>query len=247
MKYFLYCLIGLFSFLAFLLVTAPAAPVVSFFKADIESQVPDLRILAVNGSVWQGESTVVFRDFLPSTVHWDLQTTALLSGEALTDLVVTGEHHDLQARASINADSATIHSATGNITAEYINHIGKKFGFTFSGDLDINQLGLTASNNGRIKDAIGKFHWSGGRVVVDSSSQVLNMVLPPLSGELGMRGQDLTFAITDAGQALIDITLKPDGWAEVAVKSRMANLAGLNMGNAMAPDETVVLIEEKIL
>jgi hypothetical protein len=80
----------------------------------------------------------------------------------------------------------------------------------------------------------------------DTSQGPQVVALPPLSGELRQSGEDILFHITHQGEALINITLQPTGWARTELKTRLFVLAQLPWAATSDLDAPVLLMEEKL-
>ena len=234
------------SFLIFIVVFAPATPVWSLIRGNVHERVPDLSVYRVSGTIWNGESGIQFRQFPPSLLTWQLSPVDLIQGVAKITTRAEGEGHTLEAETTLTASSGDIKSLHGTINSDYINVVSEQFGFTFSGDLEISELSISADQHW-ITDAAGTAHWTGGQILVTTGAGPQSIVLPPLQGLLFMQQQQLILDIMHQQQTLIRITLAKGGWAEVAIKGRMFDLANLPLPGESDLNETILLIEEKIL
>ena len=230
----------------FVIAFAPAAPVWSLIRETVLERAPDLNVYQVSGTIWNGESKIQFRQFPPSRVTWRMSPLDLIKGVVKIKARAQGDGHLLEAEAAFTASNADIKSLRGTIDSDYLNVVGEEFGFTFSGDLEIRDLSITI-NPIWITDAAGSAHWTGGRIIIPTVAGPQSFVLPPLQALIIMGQQQLILDITHQQQALISITLRKDGWAEIAIKARMFVLANLPMPEGSDRDETILLIEEKIL
>ncbi|MCZ6503745.1 MAG: type II secretion system protein N [Gammaproteobacteria bacterium] len=244
MKPLVYFFVAVVSFLVFIVVFAPATPVWSLIRGNVHERVPDLNVYRVSGTVWNGESEIQFRQFPPSLLTWQLSPVDLIKGVAKITARATGEGHALEAEITLTASNGDIESLHGTINSDYINVVSEQFGFTFSGDLEIRELSISADQHW-ITDAAGTAHWTGGKILITTLPR--SIILPPLRGLLFKQQQQLVLDITHQQQTLIRIALQKGGWAEVAIKGRMFDLANLPLPGGSTLDETILLIEEKIL
>ncbi|MCH7741431.1 MAG: type II secretion system protein N [Proteobacteria bacterium] len=245
-KPLLYISIAVASFLMFIIVFAPATPVWSLIRETVHERVPDLNVYRVSGTIWSGESEIQFRRFPPSLVTWQLSPVDLIKGVAKIRVRAQGEGHLLEAEVALTASNADIKSLHGTIDSNYVNVVSEEFGFTFSGNLEIRELSISADRIW-ITGAAGTAHWTGGRIIITTAAGPQSFVLPPLQALFLMRQQRLILDITHQQQTLISIILRKGGWAEIAIKARMFVLANLPMPGGSDRDETILLIEEKIL
>ncbi len=246
MKIALYITIAILSFLVFILAFAPASPFWSLVQADVKKNIPDLNVYRVGGTVWDGQGEIQFRQFPPSTIFWHLSATQLLNRIADIQISAGGEGHELTARLSLAESESFLQDLTGLIDSDYINEVSTQFGFTFSGELKIKNLNLEG-NNRWLTNADGEAYWSGGRILLNTGPDPQVLVLPPLDGQLTFVDNQLVLDITHKQLTLLKIKLKEGGWAEISIKGRLLKLANLPWPEGSNPDETVLLLEEKIL
>jgi hypothetical protein len=246
MKPSLYIATAMLSFLIFLVIFAPASPFWSLVGEDVQDRIPDLKVYRVAGTIWDGEAEIQFRQFPSSTLNWQLSPGELISGAANIHLWANGPGHSLQAEATLSASSGSLQSVNGVISSDYINEVSEQFGLIFSGDLEIHALNVS-SDSRWVTDASGSAHWGGGQILLNTSLETQPFLLPPLDGELYFQNQQLILDIAEQNSLLIQIILKQSGWAEIAIKGRLFEVANLQLPNGSHPDETILLLEEKIL
>jgi hypothetical protein len=242
MKLILYIATAVLSFLIFLIIFAPASPAWSLIDKDVQDRIPDLNVSRVGGTIWNGQAEIQFRQFPPSTLNWQLSPGKLIQGTAKFHLLVDGQGHSIQSEATLGSTSGSLQSAKGVISSDYINKVSEQYGLIFSGDLEFQELNVVA-NNDWITGATGSARWTGGQILLNQNQTIL---LPPLDGELYFQNQQLILDITEQNSQLIQIILKQSGWAEIAIKSRMLEIANLPLPTGSHPEETILLLEEKI-
>ncbi len=245
MNKLIYLLAGILTFLGFLLVMAPASIVLSFAD-DTLKQVPDLEIGRVDGRIWTGSAQIQYRR-LPALVSWDLAALPLLAGRISAQVNVAGDGLDADFRVSANSEGGTISKGKAFIDASYINQVSLDYGLDLSGrfslvaeEISFNKRWLTSLS--------GHFDWPGGIVHIETPQQLHSVDLPELNGSLTMQGDNLEIVIEGSEARMINLTLKPDGWAEVGVSFAFMDLAGLPIpGSDNSRTEPAILLEEKIL
>lgn len=230
----------------FIVVFAPASSAWALVSEDVHNRIPDLRVFRIGGTIWNGEGEIQFRQFPPSTLNWRLSPGELIKRTANLHLTATGQGHSLQAGAAIGPSYGAIQSLQGVISSHYINEVSEQFGFTFSGEIEIQEINLSVDNQW-ITSANGTAKWSGGRILLNTPMAPQTIELPPLDGELYLRNQQLVLDITYQQLVVMQIVLKKGGWAEVSIKGRMFDIANLTSPGDSGPDETILLLEEKIL
>jgi len=246
MRIVLYILIATVSFTLFLIAFAPASPAWVLIRDDVKTRVPDLNIFRVGGTVWTGEAEIQFRDFPPSTLSWDVHAAELIGGQLKADLTLIGEDHHFATTAVFDEVSGAVQQLSGNIGSEYVNQVSRKIGLTFSGELIIDQVNLTADDR-QVRSIDGVMHWTGGRTVLAISDEAQVVAFPRLDGKLYFENAEILLDVTSASESLLTVTLKQTGWAVVAIKARTFDLANMDWQGNGDLDQTVLLIEEKIL
>ncbi len=244
MKATSYILVAALTFIGFLIVFAPVSPVWSMVRDDVSKAVPELNVLSLSGSIWSGKGEVQFRQFPPSQVTWTISPFDLFGRTGRINITGVGEGHSLNAEAVITFTEGHIEIFEGKFNNIYISSISEPYGLTFSGDLSINDISLTAKKDG-ITDAHGTARWSGGRIFVAGKTQPLD--LPPLDGKLSFEKQFLILDVTFQQLSVLRISLNKHGWAAIAIKGRFFDIANLARPDGTDPDETILLLEEKIL
>ena len=85
MKTYQYILIGVFSFLFFLLSSIPASVVYPYWKDMFGNKVP-VEMNSVAGSVWDGQAgTLKFQKHQLQKVQWDFSVLSLILGQLKVD------------------------------------------------------------------------------------------------------------------------------------------------------------------
>jgi hypothetical protein len=246
MRTLIYILLAISSFLIFLLVYAPASPVWSLVSQDVSIRVPDLKVFRVGGTIWNGQGEVQYRRFPPSIIDWQLSPGKLLSQTAELHASAVGDGHDLKAQGSYKDGHIELEALSGTIDSDYINEVSEEFGLTFSGELYIRDLTLS-SDGQKLNAASGTADWSGGRILLNTSAYPQVLSLPPLKAELHLKDSRLILDVTHDERILIQIALNQEGWAEISIKGRLFELANFPWPLGADPDETALLLEEKIL
>ena len=249
-KFLIYALVAVITFIAIVIAFAPAALLWRQVDNEALSRVPELAVAGVRGTLWQGRADLFYRQFPGSALNWTVAPMpALTRQQADSLLTLSGEGHDLRATLSATARGVEVHSATGFVEALYINRVSQPQGLTFDGRVDIRRLSLK-SDFRWIETAEGEIYWPGGKIVsrtLAAGTRVFD--LPPLLGEIRMRGADINLILhpENPNQVLVDILVKPNGWVVVAVKARLFDLAGLPWPAGSSLNDTVLQFEEQLL
>lgn len=240
-------LIALLTFCIFIVVFAPASLVWRVAEKEVIRNVPDLHVLRVGGTVWSGEAELAYRQFPTSLLNWQIAPLPILGAKIETQLVLTGEGHQLNGDAFVSRQLGVVESLTGHIDASYINRVSQPQGLTFSGTIEIQNFSFS-SDMQWIQDASGRIFWPGGKIVsrtLLAGTRVFD--LPALTGDISMQGENISLDLHHNNETIVDILVKPDGWVSVAVKARLFDLANLPWPAGSSPGDTVLEFEEKLL
>lgn len=246
MNKFFYVAAGIITFLVFILVMAPASLLVSLAGDNLQ-KVPDLEVGRVEGRIWAGAAELQYQSF-PALVSWNLAALPLALGRISADVEVAGDGLDAAFHVSANSNEGSITGATAFVDARYINQVSIGYGLDLSGQFSFSSDEVSF-NRRWITAATGDLDWPGGIVHIETPERLHTVDLPPLRGKLSMDGDSVKLAINDTNTPLIDLSLKPSGWAAVGVSFAFIELAGLPIPLDARTDVAgpALLIEEKVL
>jgi hypothetical protein len=240
----LYLAVFVTGFTIFVVAFLPASSAWLLVKDDVARVLPKLEVQAVTGTVWQGQAGIRYREFPPTDLDWSLSPLELLKGRALVDTVAAGAGHQLDGTTTITPDAADF-SFKGHVDSDYINTVSRQYGLTFSGRLEIQRLHLAADPRW-FTSADGAFSWPGGPIVYNTIQGPQTLTLPGLDGRLYLDGENLRLDVVRGDASLMSITLRPTGWVLVDLKARLFDLAALPWPAGAAPDDSALMLEEKL-
>lgn len=239
-----YTSIALVTFLCVIVVFAPAATLWNLVKKDVTGRVQDLQVLTVDGTVWQGDAMLRYREFPPAKLAWELSPLSLLKQQAAIIAGLEGEGLQIDSNSLITRNGL-VADGRGTINNSYVNSVSTRYGLTFPGELVIQDLSVQ-SDFRWISGIEGKLYWGGGQVLLQYAEPMV-IQLPPLEATLSRApDNNLLMDVTQAGNTVIQVTLRPTGWAIVDIRARLFDLAGLPRSEGLRPDNSVALLEEKI-
>ncbi len=244
-KLLIFFFAAIVSFIGFLIVLAPAAPIWAVVGEDFVDRIPELKVHRVNGTIWKGDLSIRYRQFPNSDMSWQMRPIRLLALVADLRLNLTGNHHNFSADTEIERTGIKLTNLSGTLNGAYINTISQPQGLMFSGEFKLSDISIT-SDMKWIQSAQGTISWPGGRVISRNESSTQIFELPALQGDLGMKGDSVQLLIHSDRLAVIDIRLKPNGWIIVIVKARLFDLASLSLPEGSDPEDSVLEFEERI-
>jgi len=245
----LYAGAGLLTFLGFIIFFAPASLLYGTVTNELNKAVPGLQLVSLSDTIWNGRAQLRYRNFPNSELVWNLAKAPLMFAKASADLTLNGEGHKLEAYLDLDNSATHLDNLEGTITSNYVNQESRNLGLTFTGELQLLDISLSA-DRGWLTGISGKLHWTGGRIhyAPDKSAGVPGQVfeLPPLDGALSLDDKVLVLDIIHEGANLALVRLRPDGWAEIIVKARLFDLAGVPWPAGSSLDDTVLQLEQQL-
>lgn len=231
------------SFVAFVASRAPARPLWLL----LEDQLQPISLHDINGTIWQGNARFQLPMVPDSFVSWDVNVSHLLAGELMISFDLEGKFHQVSGDMLITTNRIRLVGIEGRIQADAVNPKFAEFGLQTTGELTVSDVNATIEKQW-FSSINGGMNWSGGQVVYATSREVQTFELPPIGGNLIMDNGDLTITLTDSGgpHSLIEIVLRPDGWATMRLKGRLFRLAAVPWPGEPQDQEDVLEIEEKL-
>lgn len=239
-----YTLIGVIAFVIFAIAMAPASLLPRF-----TAQVPDLRLLDVRGSLWNGSANVVFRNQAVGDLTWRFDPTALAS-------LAIGAHwqlqepggHDLSGRARATFGSHEIRAA-GVIGATTLNRVLAPYFIALEGDVTIASLDVSVDPAAALPAIAGELNWAGGETRYRLGGQSHRVALPAMVAHLDSPAGEpkLVAYVQNDDVPLIEARIDQAGWVNIGITKRMTQLVGQPWAGS-EPDHAIVLeVGEKLL
>lgn len=239
--------LGLFLVLpATLLLTAPAGLASRIAAASA----PELRLFAPSGRLLDGSADLVVEGRALGRLAWQIEALALLAGRLDADLSIEAPGHSARAGLSLfPSGNFRMRTLEAEIREETLDAFLRPYAIEPSGRIEVptgTASGQLAER--RVTEADAEAHWSGGLVRYRLGGGNWVASFPPLSARLRMRDGAPVLVVADpAGDELLDVALRADGWADLRVRYRLVALAGYPWPDPPAPDVIVVEISEQLL
>ncbi len=249
----LYASAGTLAFLVFIVAFAPARLLYATVETELDKIIPEIQLVSMSKTVWNGDALLRYRAFPDSALNWNLAAVPLITARVSADINLTGDGHELFTHLDLTGAESLIQDLQGTIKSNYVNQESENLGLTFTGDLELQDIDISADRRW-LTSIRGNLHWTGGKVHYkprisaggqgNSPGQIFE--LPALDGALSLDGQILVLDVVYQGANLVLIRLKPDGWAEISVKARLFDLAGVPWPAGSSLDDTVLQLEEQL-
>ena len=241
-----YPAIAIIAFTISIVVMAPASIVTGLFGDAVQRNIPGLKIGATRGRIWQGSTQLQYQRLPAVTVSWKMAALPLLNGKVSTLIELNGGGLQLEMEAMASTSGGSLDNINGTIESRFINAVSVGYGLDLSGVFELS--GISTSFDQRWLTALkGVTNWSGGIVHVETPEQFYSVKLPPLTGQLSMKGSNAMLDVASGTATLLTLALKPDGWSQTSVSYMLTDMVGLPLPNGYQ-DTTgpAFVLEEKV-
>lgn len=209
-----------------------------------------VEVVAVSGTLWKGQAVVKHPMVGQVTGEWQLKPAALLTGTVNADVDVDSSLAQLKSQLTFNplSQQITLEETSGFASAHLVNKFLVKSKTQVNGDFELNKVNLQYNlASGESDSASGQLVWMGGPVVYPKGRKQASAQLPMLVAKLGNENKELTADVTTVeGQQVAALSMKKDGWANVAVRKAMVDLVGEKWPNNVSSDTVVFEVSERI-
>jgi len=221
-RWLIWVISALLAFSAGLLANFPASIAYEAVRMQLPSQLTKL-IGDVDGSVWNGQSTVT-DEILSSTINWELKPVDRLFGGYGLILHIHDVDHDLRVKFDPEGNNNGRLQISGTISKELLNRQLAQFGVKVDQGIVIDSV-VASLRDSQFSDVGGSVLWKGGRVSYTSSG-TKTVQMPELKGLLSSAGDTLNLEVVKSGSSkpISIVTFQSNGWIGVEVKQEMGSL-----------------------
>jgi general secretion pathway protein N len=242
-----YLLIGLFSFVIFLGLTAP----LEFIWPKVQPHVGRLpvQIELVSGTLWQGQARVNIPNVGKVTGQWDIQMSELFSGQLAANVKLSGDELKFKGLVRGNADQVEVIESEAFMSSRYLAPLLRQGNSSLAGDFELNKFNaLFSINDKQILAADGRLLFSGGDVSFPLDGKKISATLPILIGLIKKPADNVEVSITNTeGQDIGNGYVQPDGWAGIGIRRRFLDILGLQWPAEVDAEKVIFEASQKLL
>jgi general secretion pathway protein N len=242
-----YLLIGLFSFIIFLALTAP----LEFIWPKVQPHIGRLpvQIDLVSGTLWRGQARVNIPKVGNVIGQWDIQLSELFTGKLAAKVKVSGDELKFKGLVRGSSDQIQIIESDAFMSSRYLAPLLKQGNSSLSGDFELNKFNaLFSIRDKQIVAADGRLLFSGGDVSFPLDGKNINATLPVLMGVIRKPADNVELAITNTdGQDIGKGYVQPDGWAGIGIRRRFLDILGLQWSAEVDEDKVIFEASQKLL
>jgi len=213
----------------------------------LPEQTRPFQVTAERGTIWQGEVQFKYMYFEGSAA-WILRPWQLFSSGEWIDLHLQSVDGELLGQGGY-ADGAVSVSGLMSLDLQALRPILSQHRIDLGGELMVNDLLLAIDPLTRRPVAASGFaRWEGGPVSYPLGRKRQSADMPPLLGELGLRGDSVELAVSDeiSRQNVMLLRVTPDGYVELQVRRRLLDLAAAPWSQRGQPDDVVFKIKQPL-
>ena len=242
-----YVLIGLFSFIVFLGLTAPLEYI--WPKAQPHLGRLPVQVESVSGTLWQGQARINIPNVGKVTGHWDIQLRDLLTGLLAVDVEILGDELKFKGLVRGDADKIEVIESEVFMSSRYLTPLLRQGKSSLTGNFEVNKFNAIFSlKDKQVLAADGRALFNGGDVSFPIDGKRINATLPILVGIISKPSDNVELEITNTdGQKIGNGYIQPDGWSGIAIRRRFLDILGQKWP-ADVDEETVIFeVSQKLL
>lgn len=240
-----FIIIGVLAYLIFVLLMFPVNRIYQLLPA---MPLP-VEVVALNGTVWDAQAVVKHPMVGQVSFNWQLSPAALFVGQ------VKGNWQLKNASANANGElqlsvggRLQLTDTRAFIQPAIINQVLRPQKASMTGDVELTLTDLLFNfSTMQTEQAQGRLIWNGGEVSYPNRGKSKQASLPMIVAALSAKqGELLADVNTSDGLLIAQGSLKPDGWASVAILKRLVDLIGETWPNNASPDTRILEVSEKL-
>ncbi len=237
--------VGILAYLFFLVALFP----INMAHKLIKPEGLPVEIVGLTGTLWDGGAVLKHPSAGRVDLDWRLHPSSLLMGSLNVDIDLKSPVVRLNGNAKVGAGRVLeLNNIDGYLTSDVVNGVLRSQRTQIEGDLELSKANLVYDLGQRKAElAEGRLVWQGGNVQYPAGRQKKSSKMPMLVANLRADQGNILATVTSAeGDVVAEANVKSDGWAGVAIKRRLIDLAGEQWPNKAQPDTTVFEVSEKI-
>lgn len=240
-----FIIVGIVAYIVFVLMMFPVNRIYQL----LPNMPLPVEVVALNGTLWDAQAVVKHPMVGQVNINWQLSPMSLFVGQmkAAWQLKSPSVNAKGQMSMALGGD-LQIQDTKAFIQPQIINQILRPQKASMSGDVELNVQNLLFNlNTKQTQQAQGRLIWSGGDVSYLNRGKTKTASLPIIVASLSSQdGQLLADVNTSEGLLIAQGSLKPDGWASLAILKRLVDLIGETWPNNTAADTRILEVSEKI-
>jgi len=245
-KTLLYTFIVLLSFVITLIATVPVGVAINGLQKFGNVRLP-ITVSETRGSIWDGSIQARLPTVGSTYISWDMEGLKLLTGQLAVSFFVENDYFEFTGEGGISLTLKGSFQLDGVVEGAIAPLVAADYRAVVPGRITVKDVAITASTS-EVLSATGSIDWPGGVVSYQQFGRPSTLNVPAIIGRVAVAedgGLAVPVTTAQGDEALMDLGLKPDGWAKAAVRQRLVNL-GLRRPGKKDPDDIVVVVQPKL-
>lgn len=224
------------------------------------AQLPGVDTIRYDGSVWNGQTTLIIRGGPTGQLQWHLSQLRDPASPAPFNLQPTFNwsfaNAEIKVAGSVGLGPASaVLQTEGAIDSAAVAPLLNQFDIFLSGNFTLAPSAVSVPYNAQSLTQLKlarpiELTWSGGQVSYILSDRFNQVALPSLRGRLSVSTTgDARATITPQSDQTeyLDLTLRTNGWVHIRLRRQFFDLVAQPWPGNQAADEIVMEIERQVL
>lgn len=243
-----YILLGLLAYIIVLALTVPLNLVWEQVKPHAKGL--PVTVKNMNGTVWQGQSTVFSPQIGNVQASWTISPMSLLAANLELDLNLVAQGVTVDSLVSVGQEIVTLSNTRAGLDSAILRPVLTASRTSLDGEFELNNF--TAAYNYRnreVLEATGRVLFSGGDVAFPIDGKMVSSKLPMIIGDISKQDSKLVLNLNTEEQASLGQGyFEPTGgWAGIAIKRRFLDVLGQQWPGKADEDDVIFEVSEKVL
>ena len=184
----------------------------------------DITIRYTKGTIWEGQTQLIFRTFPSLTLRWDIDAFHSLSALSV-EIEAVSPASRLSGLVQLDSEAISISDLSFSLASSDINQLAATYGHRLESDINGRGIGGVIGQT-CIRALSGQVNWSGGLLSIDTGGGATGVQTPALDGTLSAEdcGASLSLRAAEQTSATATLSLDQTGWLKASISPALVAL-----------------------
>ena len=184
----------------------------------------DITIRYTKGTIWEGQTQLIFRTFPSLTLRWDIDAFHSLSALSV-EIEAVSPASRLSGLVKLDSEAISISDLSFSLASSDINQLAATYGHRLESDINGRGIGGVIGQT-CIRALSGQVNWSGGLLSIDTGGGATGVQTPALDGTLSAEdcGASLSLRAAEQTSATATLSLDQTGWLKASISPALVSL-----------------------
>ena len=184
----------------------------------------DITIRYTKGTIWEGQTQLIFRTFPSLTLRWDIDAFHSLSALSV-EIEAVSPASRLSGLVQLDSEAISISDLSFSLASSDINQLAATYGHRLESDINGRGIGGVIGQT-CIRALSGQVNWSGGLLSIDTGGGATGVQTPALDGTLSAEdcGASLSLRAAEQTSATATLSLDQTGWLKASISPALVSL-----------------------